>query len=330
MNIYTLLFALLNTTIIIVYVVDSLKTKRSRELLYPLVTSFVAGLVIILLLNELVNETTTYFILNFAILFSILPFYYIRNTSKLLSFLTLILIEFFYVTYIYGSVLYPFIQMLAIGTGFGLFYRSGLEAFKENYSRAIKSVETRRDVLQILLGVILLLLFLSLTFYYAVYVTTTLILIGYIYNSRLGKKRSGKAYSIFNSLERAGTLYGTGALYLGVGVALLLGFVHNLHFVIIGISALLFADPLATIVGVNTHGPKLFYNKKKSVLGTLAFFATVSIVGFPFIGFYSLLFGAGLAFVESVELPIDDNITISIVMIVLYIIFLSLVHQLPF
>lgn len=330
MNIYTLLFALLNTAIVIIYIADSLKAKKGKGLIYPLLASLVTCLIIVLLLNEVFNETTTYFIFNFALLFSILPFYYIRNTKKLLSFLTLILIEFFYVTYIYGSVLYPFIQMLAIGTGFGLIYRSGFGLFKYKHEKTNKSVETNRDIVHILLGVILLSLFLIVPFYYAVYITTMLILIGYIYNSRLGKKRSGRAYSIFSSLERQEALFGTGALYLGVGVALLLGFVHNLHFVIIGISALLFADPLATIVGVNTKGPRLFYNKNKSVLGTLAFFATVSIIGYPFIGFYALLFGIGLAFMESMKLPVDDNITISIVMIILYVIFLSTVHQLPF
>jgi dolichol kinase len=330
MNIYTLLFALLNTTIIIIYIVDSLKAGKRKDLLYPILASLISGLIIILLLNESINETTSYFILNFVILFSILPFYYIRNTPKLLSYLTLILIEFFYVTYIYGSVLYPFIQMLAIGTGFGLLYRSGIGILKQKHERASKSIETRRDLVHILLGVILLSLFLTIQFYYAVYITTTLILIGYIYNSRLGKKKSGRAYSILNSLERTEAIYGAGALYLGVGVALLLGFIHNLHFVIIGISALLLADPLATIVGVNTKGPKLFYNKGKSILGTLAFFATVSIIGYPFIGFYALLFGAGLAFIESVKLPIDDNITIPIVMIILYVIFLVTVNQLPF
>ena len=77
-------------------------------------------------------------------------------------------------------------------------------------------------------------------------------------------------------------------------------------------------------------GPKLFYNKNKSVYGTLAFFAVVAIVGYPFIGTYSLLFGAGLALVESIKLPVDDNIMISVVMILLYIVFLALMNQLPF
>ena len=181
-----------------------------------------------------------------------------------------------------------------------------------------------------LLSAIILALFISIKFYYAVYLVTTFILLGYIYNSVLGTNKTGRLYKILNSLERPDTFYGLGALYLGVGVALLVGFIHNQHFVIIGLAALLFADPIATIVGVNTDGPKLFYNKKKSVSGTVAFFATVAIIGYPFIGWYSLLFGIGLAIVESIDSRLDDNIEISVVMILLYVVFLAALNQLPF
>ncbi len=330
MDIYTFIFAVLGTIALIIYIIDSLKMKKTGGLV-PLVASFLIGLAIMVALNEVFNETTTYFILNFAVLFSILPFYYIRNSGKLLAFLILIFAEFFYVTYAYGSVLYPFIQMLAIGTGIGLIYRNGSEIFKRGSRKIDKGIETRRDYVHIALGIVIIALFLALPFYYAVYATTALIMLGYLYNSLLGNLGKGrKAYGILSSLERPNALYGEGALYLAVGVALLVGFIHNLHFVIIGISALLFADPLATIIGLNLKGPKLFYNKKKSVYGTLAFLVVVTIMGYPFIGIYALFFGVGLALVESVKFPIDDNIMIAVVMIILYIIFLTYVGKLPF
>ena len=294
----------------------------------PLVVGFVIGLLILTLLSEIYNETTTYFLLDFAVLFSILPFYYIRNTPKMFLFLIVIIAEFFYATFLYGTILYPFLQMFAIGTACGAVYRSGLEVLEREH-RENRKIETQRDLVHILIGIIVLALFVFLNFYTTVYVLTTLILIGYIYNSALGNRKPGKLSGILKSLERENVLYGLGAVYLGVGAALLVGFIHNLHFVIIGVAALFFADPIATIVGVNLNGPKLFYNKKKSLFGTLAFFAVVSLIGYPFIGYYSLLFGLGLAIIESMKFPIDDNIMIAIVMIVLYVLFLSLVHQLP-
>lgn len=329
MNYFTLFFALLNVAAVTVYTVDSTRRDNTRGL-SPLIASVAAGAAIIVLLSELGNETVMFFALSFALLFSMLPFYYTMKTRKMLALLGLAVLQFFYATYSYGSLLYPFIQMFAVGTAFGVYYKLGKESFNYRHERDSKSVETKRDVIHILLGTVILALFMVLPFYYAIYATFTLILIGYVYNSILGKNKRGKLFSFLNSLERPNSLYGLGALYLGVGTAFLIGFIHNFHFLIIGTTALFLADPIATIVGMNLKGPKLPYNKNKSVYGTLSFFLVVSLIGYPFIGSYSLLFGLGLAFVESVRSLIDDNISISVSMIILYILFLSLVHQLPF
>ncbi len=329
MNLFIVLFALLDAAVFLIYVADSNKRRRITALT-PLAASLVTMLAVALLLGTPPGEVSLFFVLGFAVLFSILPFYYIKSSAKLTCFLVLIVIEFFYTTLTYGSVLYSFIQALAIGTAWGVVHRSGLGILGGEHKRASKKVETERDIVHMLLGVVVLGAFLALKFYYAVYVATALIFLGYIYNSVLGNAKKGVLYEALNSLERPDALYGLGALYLGVGVALLLGFIHNLHFVIIGLAALLFADPMATIIGLNFNGPRLFYNKKKSLYGTIAFFATVAIIGYPFIGAYSLLFGLGLAIVESIKSPIDDNIAISVIMILLYVVFLALMNALPF
>jgi dolichol kinase len=330
MNPYTFLFAAVNAIILVWYLGDLLRAKKAVRGLMPVVASVVVGAIVILLLGELFDETTVYFILNFAALFSILPFYYIKETRRLFVYLVIIMVEFFYLTYIYGSVLYPFIQALAIGTAFGVYYRNESVLFKYQHQREGRSLETRRDIVHASLGIVVLALFVFLPFYYAVYVTTTLILIGYVYNSLLGDRKKGRLYGLLASVERPGALYGIGALYLGIGVTLLLGFIHNQHFMIIGIAALMLADPIATIVGINSKGPKLFYNKSKSLFGSLSFFAVVAAIGYPFIGLYSILFGIGLAFVESLKLRVDDNVMIPVVMILLYIAYLAYFHILPF
>lgn len=328
-NLFIVAFALFNTLVLVKYLWDAKKEKLRA--LVPLVLSFVVSAAIIFLLNEPANETTAYLILDFAVLFSIIPFYYARRTRWLLLTVIIIAAEFFYATYVFGSLLYPFIQMFAIGTTFGMIHRKGLAGLNVPHIAGTKRVETRRDFVHIGIGIVLLAIFLILPFYYAVYITIIVIFLGYIYNSALVSRFSkSRHYSILSSFERNVEIFGLGALYLAVGTAFLLGFIHNLHFVIIGIAALLLADPIATIVGMNVGGAKLFYNKKKSVLGTLAFFLVVTLVGYPFIGAYSVLFGAVLALVESVKIPFDDNLTIPIAMIIIYVIFLMTVGQLPF
>ena len=327
MNPIVVASALLSALAFVMYFKDILR-KHDKRGLVPLVLSVVVGAAVIWLLNETGNETTIFFALNFAVLFAMMPFYYAMRTRKLLAILVLIGVEFFYATYAYGSLLFPFIQMLAIGTAFGVYHKSAT-IFGETEKRESRKVETRRDIIHIALGAIIFALFLMLPFYYAVYAVTVLIILGYLYNSVSGRHKNGKLYAVLSRFERSGALYGLGALYLGIGVALILGFVHTLHFALIGLAAVLFADPIATIVGINIAGPKLPYNKKKSVYGTLAFFLTATILGFPFVGYYSVFFGVGLAVVESLSIPIDDNILIAVVMIVLYIIYLSYLGMLP-
>jgi dolichol kinase len=319
--------ALLSALVFVMYFRDILQ-KRDKRGLVPLVMSVAVGAAVLWLLHEISNETTVFFALTFAVLFAMMPFYYTMRTRKLLAILILIGIEFSYATYTYGSLLFPFIQMLAVGTAFGVYHKSAT-LFGETERGVSKKVETHRDIVHIFLGAILFSLFLFLPFYYAVYIATVLIILGYLYNSASGKHKNGNLYAFLSRFERSGALYGLGALYLGVGVALILGFIHTLHFALIGLAAILFADPIATIVGINLNGPKLPYNKKKSVYGTLAFFLAVTILGFPFVGYYSIFFGAGLAVVESLKIPIDDNVLIAAVMIVLYIVYLAYLGMLP-
>lgn len=322
----SIVFAIVSAIVLLVYVRDS---WRGIKGIAPLAASLITSAFVIYVLSPAIGEIATFFVLDFALLFSVLPFYYANDTRKLLLFLAITLLGFVYATNAYGSLLYQFVAMFAIGTGYGVFYRSGLGAMKRKHTRVDRDIEVKRDVVHIGLGIVVFAVFLAFNFYNAVLVTIALIFIGYIYNSLLGTRRAGRLFSVLNRLERAESLYGLGALYLGVGVALLMGFVHDQHFILIGISALFFADPLATIVGMNIKGPKLPHSKKKSLFGSIAFFAAVSIMGFPFIGLYSLLFGAFLALVESFDTKVDDNIVIPVVMILLYIVFLASVNQLP-
>ncbi|MCW6160052.1 MAG: hypothetical protein LVQ95_03130 [Candidatus Micrarchaeales archaeon] len=325
MDIIAILFAVLSAAIALVYIKDS---WRGIKGFLPLAASVITAVVVVWLLGSIIGEISVFFVLDFAMLFAILPFYYGKHAVKLLLFLVFIIAMFTYATITYGSLLYQFIEMFAIGTGYGVFYRSGLGGLKRVQKRGSKKVETIRDFAHIALGAAIFAIFLLFDFYTAALITITLIFIGYIYNSVLGI--NGRGNRILKKMEREDSLYGLGALYLGVGAALIIGFIHNLHFALIGFAALLFADPLATIVGLNLDGPKLPYSRKKSVYGTIAFFLAVAVIGYLFIGIYSLAFAALLAFVESFDTPLDDNISISLAMVIVYVIFLANAHLLPF
>lgn len=325
MDVTAVFLALLSAAVALIYIKDSWRGIRG---LLPLAASLITAAAVVWLLGHIMGEISVFFVLDFAILFAILPFYYGQHTAKLLLFLLVILVIFAYATITYGSLLYQFIEMFAIGTGYGMFYRSGLKGLKRKQKKAGRSLETRRDLVHIGFGVVFFALFLLLNFYDAVLIATALIFLGYIYNSVFAL--NGRKRSFLKTMEREESLYGLGALYLAVGAALLIGFIHNLDFLLAGFAALFFADPLATIAGMNLDGPKLPYSRSKSIYGTAVFFATVSLIGYLFIGIYSVPLGAILAIVESLDTHIDDNISIALTMVIIYIVFLASAHLLPF
>lgn len=325
MDIIAIIFAVLSAIVALVYIKDSWRGVKG---FVPLAASVITAAVVAWLLGNIIGEISVFFVLDFAMLFAILPFYYGKHTAKLLLFLIFIILMFAYAMLTYGSLLYQFIEMFAIGTGYGIFYRSGLGGLKRVQKRSSKKVETTRDFAHIALGVAIFAIFMLFDFYTASLITITLVFIGYIYNSVLGI--NGRGNRMLKTMEREESLYGLGALYLGVGATLIIGFVHNLPFALIGFAALFFADPLATIVGLNLDGPKLPYSRKKSVYGTLAFFLAVAVTGYLFIGIYSVAFAVLLAVVESFDTPLDDNISIALTMVIVYIIFLANAHLLPF
>lgn len=328
MDLFTPAIAFVNLVVLVIYAKDIARARKIGGLA-PLAFSFVTCAIVILLLNEIVNETSVFFLLCFSLLFALLPFYYVRDSRKMVVFLAMIILEFFYATAVYGETLYPFVQMFAIGTAYGFIYIGGFKLVRYRHVRASKQLEVRRDFVHMALGAVIMSLFLVFSLYNAIWITMTLMLLGYAYSSWSGGKRRGRLFAVLNSFERPASIYGLGALYFAAGAALMMGFIHRLDFLFIGMAALFFADPAATIVGSTFDRVRLFYNRRKSLAGTIAFFAVVSVVGYPFIGAYSLVFGFCLAVIESANIPIDDNIAISVAMIAAYTIFLYYTRTLP-
>jgi dolichol kinase len=294
--------------------------KRFLERTYPVVLSAITMIGIAVILNEVPGVPYFFMIGSFAVLLPLLPSYFVMNRWAFVGTLVLLVAEFVYAIHFSGEMLFPFIQAFAVGTLYGI-PNAGSTGLA-NHSRENKAIEVRRDIVQIMMGVILLLLFYYLDVFTAAYSILILIFAGYISGGLLLGRKHNILYKALSTLERPDALFGIGAIYLAIGTAIIVGFVHDAHFIMIGIAALFIADSLATIVGKNFDGIKLFYNKRKTVSGTIAFFAAVALIGYPLVGYYSIMFGALLALLESVDSRLDDNFTIALAMVSLYAVYL--------
>jgi dolichol kinase len=228
--------------------------------------------------------------------------------------IAIVLMACFAYTLINPSLIFIFAQMMGIGTIAGFLYLEKTSKLKVPVKKEPK-VEVRRDLFQVGLGIVILAtaLVFPAPFKSAIIITYGVIA-AFLYNKMLLDFGKGtKMYSQLLSLERKKTIYGLGAMYAAGGLLLLLGFMNDYSFLAVSIFALFIADPLATLVGYAFKSGKIFYNKNKSVAGTLTFFFATAIFGYFFLGTSAVLLAAAFALVESINIGIDDNVLISII-----------------
>ncbi|MGI0134118.1 MAG: hypothetical protein ACREBW_04085 [Candidatus Micrarchaeaceae archaeon] len=320
LDLYALLFVIITTAIAAVYCVDSWR-RHAKGYIIPLVLSVAAVYAVLLLINPGSAQFYTQLALGagIAIIAAMLAAFYITRPILFLPVMALLIAASVLYALAYpGSML--FAGMFGIGTMFGLVYRGIVNRSSPplKMARKRKSTEVNRDLIHILLGIILVAALFSTGFSQATKIIFGLILLGYIVNNILSTNRLIGVYRKILPLERSNAVYGAGAMHLAAGTALLIGFIPNFNFVMFGIVALFFADPIATIIGLHLGRARLPFNREKTVAGSLAFFAVAAVLGFPFIGLYSISFGIILAIIESLGGPIDDNIRIGVVTVLLY------------
>lgn len=204
----------------------------------------------------------------------------------------------------------PFIEAFAVASFVALLLRFG---YSQKVQRSDKKLEKRRDIVQILLGVIAIGAFVLIR-QYAYVAVFLLVLLGYAVSSFAAH---GKSRGFLKSIEREGSIFGAGAVYMAVGTMLILGSIPSYDFAILSLVALLICDAIATIIGV--HGRhKLPYNKEKTIEGTVAYFIALSVIGFFFVSYYSIIFAVVLAILESAVQSVDDNIAVPVGSIIIY------------
>jgi dolichol kinase len=143
------------------------------------------------------------------------------------------------------------------------------------------------------------------------------LLLGFMLLSYYAKhhaKKSGTLscalWSLLSLFERRGANHFEGAIWYSAGLLLPLSILPYPEQAAAAVFILAVGDSASTLFGL--HGKrKLPYNPKKTMLGTFAFFVFSSI-SVAIAGWMALVASAVCALVESLELGIDDNITVSL------------------
>jgi dolichol kinase len=295
-----------------------MKSKRVSDLM-PLVASVTTALIVYLLLQQYqlgAHYAVLAIELGIALSSSMLVQLYMSKPKTFIV-LTLIMLAGF-VLYSYGGFAgFPTMGVFGISTMYGLVYRNLSTRHKARSARKEKSKEIVRDVIQIIMGGIIIAMLAFFKPNASVPMVFTLIILGYAVNDLSGEKSLGGAYKAVESrLERSGVVYGSGALYIAAGTALVIGFVVNPLFVMFGMIVLFFSDSAATIVGISIDFVKLPYNKDKSLMGSLAFLIVAASLGYLVIGVNALILAVPLAFIESLNTHLDDNVSVAIAIVI--------------
>lgn len=202
------------------------------------------------------------------------------------------------------------VGMFGVGTIIGaLYFDRYLSRRREDRSMRKTKTEMDRDLVQMVLGLGVMVVMLIWQRNYT-YLVFWAIMLAYLFNNLIPK--DGGIYRALSRFERKDVEYGLGAIHLAAGMAILLGFV-DIRLALFGVFPLFFGDALATLTGIRFYkSSKLPYNRRKSIAGTLAFFIATAVPGLILLGAWGVPMAIILTIVESVELPIDDNVALPI------------------
>ena len=176
--------------------------------------------------------------------------------------------------------------------------------------------ENERQIFHLILGLVALTLLLvygrgaMLVAVFTIFIVGTLLI-----NARLLGKRIWLVQMFEEQFERPEAPFpGWGSVCYVAGVLILLSFMQQVPQIAAGIFVLAVGDSLSTIVG-RKGKIKLPYNKNKSLEGTFTFFIA-SLPAYFFVGPVAIVLAMMATIVESLPLPIDDNITVPIASVI--------------
>jgi len=210
------------------------------------------------------------------------------------------------------------INIVAQAMLFGLISEFHQIKFNKN-SKSNSEVETKRDIVQIAIGSIILILFYSLKTSYAEFSILMLIMLGYLTINYGAANKGTKIAKYMKTLERNFTKFGQGAAWLALGALATISFVLDTRYIMIIFFAIFIGDSLATIIGIKFGKRKLPYNKKKSIAGSVAYFASVSVLPFLLYGIFAIPLAIVATVAETLPIKLDDNFSVPAVLIIIYL-----------
>jgi len=149
-----------------------------------------------------------------------------------------------------------------------------------------------------------------------VFSLAVLIYLLFIIDRRAKRLRSPFSDFLIDNLERKDSPPAHGAMWYALGSLLALTFLSSIWAIAATIFLLAVADGLSTLIGIN-YRHFLPYNKKKTPEGTAAFFIT-GLATCAFIGLLAVPLSLITALVESIDVGLDDNLTIPVACIVFF------------
>lgn len=126
---------------------------------------------------------------------------------------------------------------------------------------------------------------------------------------RLSYGTLGPLEELIKRFERPGVVSGYGAMTYAAATLAILTFIAGKEQAIASLIILGIGDAASTVVGMRSK-KRLFYNKRKTYGGTLAFFIC-SLPAVYFAGIPALIVCALAAIAESVETEVDDNLIVA-------------------
>lgn len=309
------------------------------ELLIEISPFILAALIAILLFSTLLVDVSRFYISYILIVPPAVVTYLITGTLffTLVLILAAIIVETLYTKrfFIYGALLFCIsIALLLLANhsfdwelfDFSLGYGGVVTLLGDRISRVnVKTndlakgkerrIEVRRDYVQIIGGMVILVILAVSSFYY-IRIFITIAVIGFYivgnYYSIEPQTRIGRLIYYF---ERSGSPLGLGAIWFGMGILFSLGVVDSAKIFAIIVFASTIGDPLATIVGSGVRSFPLPFNRNKSVAGFLAMLIPTCLMGYFLVGYVGLAVAITGAIAESVSVStLDDNFSVPVSM----------------
>ena len=222
---------------------------------------------------------------------------------------------FFLLAVLFVLPIYPMTILIAQSMLLG--FLSCAYFFSKPAKRENVALERKRDVIQVVMGLVLICAFVLFAAVYVKIATIFAILFASVVGNYSVRNKKHAISKRLQALERRDAVLGQGALWLAIGALVAISFL-NTNQIIAVVAAVFIGDAVATLVGTS-YGHPLPYNKRKSVEGTLSYFLAAALISFPFIGYAGIAAALVGALVESSPMHVDDNLDAALALTLLFL-----------